>query len=134
MAVVLAACATPAFDDLGTAHVSVGDRNLTVAVADDVGERRQGLQGVDALPTGIDGMLFVFDEPTSTSFHMRTVGLPLDVWWFDAEGRLIGSAQMETCPVEECVSYPTPGPISWALETPADEMDLLPGAVLTVES
>lgn len=116
-----------------TGQVTVDDQRLTVAVADDVGERRQGLQGVDELPSGIDGMLFVFPEPTSTGFHMRNVGLPLDVWWFDSDGRLVGSARMETCPVAECVSYPTPGPIGWAVETPADDVTLAPGAVLSVE-
>lgn len=119
-------------DTFTTEQVSVDGRKLTVAVADESTERRQGLQGVDELPSGMDGMLFVFDEPTSTSFHMRTVGLPLDVWWFDAGGRLMGSAEMATCQIDECISYPTPGPIAWALETPAGDVSLSPGALLTV--
>ena len=79
-------------------------------------------------------MLFSWDEPTSTTFHMRDVGFPLDMWFFDSAGRLIGSARMETCTEGDCASYATPGPIMWALETPVDEWEFDPGAqVSTVE-
>lgn len=116
-----------------TGRITVDGRDLTVAIADTSDSRRQGLQDVDSLPSGLDGMLFVFDEPTETAFHMRTVGFPLDIWWFDGAGQLINSTQMETCPDDDCPSYPTPGPVSWALETPAGDVVLEPGAALSVE-
>lgn len=66
-------------------------------------------------------MLFVYDRSVNADYHMRTVGLPLDVWWFDESGQLLGSTQMSPCPDGECISYPSPGPIMWALETASGE-------------
>ena len=105
----------------------MGDDTLSVALASTSAARSQGLSGVDELPSSIDGMLFSWDEPTSTTFHMRDVAFPLDVWFFDDDG-LIGSARMETCLDGDCTSYATPGPVLWALETPADEWEFEPGA------
>jgi len=89
-----------------------------VWVADDTDERSQGLRGVGSLPTDIDGMLFVWDAPTETAFVMEDTLIPLDVWFFDAEGVLIGSHEMTPCTADPCPGYPTPGAVSWALETP----------------
>ncbi|MFZ0014731.1 MAG: DUF192 domain-containing protein [Acidimicrobiia bacterium] len=108
----------------------MGDAELTVAVADTGGERTQGLKGETALPAGIDGMLFVFEEPRVATFQMRTVGFPLDIWWFDADGALLGNAEMQTCPDGACTSYASPGAIMWALETPMGAVDFTPGATL----
>lgn len=106
---------------------------LSVVVADSTIERSQGLQDLGELPDGVDGMLFVFAEPTSTTFHMRNVQFPLDVWFFDSEGSLLGSARMETCLEGDCPSYGAPGLISWALETPADVYDFGPGSELSLQ-
>lgn len=103
-------------------------------VAETPEQRTQGLRGVEALPTGIDGMLFVFDRPAPTTFGMRDTLIPLDVWWFDDEGRLLGSAGMEPCSAEPCTDYRSPGEVAWALETPQGALDLVPGAMLTVSS
>ncbi|HXV70477.1 MAG TPA: DUF192 domain-containing protein [Acidimicrobiia bacterium] len=128
-------CATTSgLDGFETGEVAVGEETLSVAVASTALQRSRGLSGVDELPRGLDGMLFTWSEPSSTSFHMRDVGLPLDVWFFDADGSLIGSARMETCLDGTCSSYATPGPVMWALETPAGEFSFAPGAILTVGS
>lgn len=92
-----------------------------MAVADDATLRRQGLRDLDVFPAGLDGMLFVWDSPTSTSFVMETVPFPLDIWWFDGDGRLVGSTSMDPCPTGTCPGYPSPVPVGWALETPAGE-------------
>jgi uncharacterized membrane protein (UPF0127 family) len=122
------ACSTPSgLDGFESGQVTVGDEVLRVALASTSAQRNQGLSGVTELPPAIDGMLFVWDQPTSTTFHMREVSFPLDVWFFDMTGQLIGSARMETCPDGVCNGYATPGPVMWALETPADEWDFGPG-------
>jgi uncharacterized membrane protein (UPF0127 family) len=113
-----------------TTDVRVDDESLVVAVAETSAQRRQGLQGVSELPVGVDGMLFVFDVAREASFHMRTVGLDLDIWWFDANGSLLGSTLMVTCPDGRCVSYPSPGAIMWALETPSGAYGFSAGAKL----
>ncbi len=77
-------------------------------------------------------MLFAWDSPVSATFGMRDTSIPLDIWWFDAEGRLLGSTPMTTCPDGDCVAYRSPGPVLWALETVAGEHDFPPGARLDV--
>lgn len=104
-------------------EISVGGTELQVWVADQREERNQGLRGVATLPAGIDGMLFVFAEPTLPTFVMEDTLIPLDVWFFDATGSMVGSEEMEPCPEQPCDRYPAPGPVSWALETPAGDRD-----------
>lgn len=128
----VAACAPrAALEEFDTNEIEVGQARLTVAVADTREERHQGLRGVEELPEGIEGMLFDFGDPTTTSFGMRDTLIPLDIWWFDGEGRLLGSTRMEPCASEPCPTYGSPGEIAWALETPAGEVDLSPGDSLS---
>lgn len=124
--------ASVGLEDFDTGEIEAGGESLAVAVADTAGERRQGLRGVEGLPEGIDGMLFVFDEPTRTNFEMEDTLIPLDLWWFDSDGRLLGSAGMEPCDTATCLSYGSPGEVSWALETPSGQLELVPGDMLKV--
>ncbi len=105
--------------DLPTTTISVGDTELDVWLADDTTERQQGLRGVGALPGGIDGMLFGWDTPTDAVFVMEDTLIPLDLWFFDGDGIMVGSHQMTPCTTDPCPRYPAPGPVLWALETPA---------------
>jgi len=107
-----------------TAEVTVGDVELSVWVADDPTERGQGLRRVEELPAGIDGMLFVWETPTPAVFVMEDTLIPLDVWFFDEEGRLVGAHEMIPCADEPCPTYPAPGPVRWALETPLGVVEL----------
>jgi uncharacterized membrane protein (UPF0127 family) len=116
------------------AVVTVGDEELTVLVADSPNERRQGLTGVEALPEGIDGMLFVFPNAAPASFHMLETLIPLDIWWFDAEGSLLGGTAMEPCPAKPCLTYRSPGAVRWALETPQGGYRFRAGEALSVNS
>ena len=86
---------------------------------------------VEELPAGVHGMLFAYAEPRSTSFHMLNTPMPLDIWWFDSDGVLVGTTEMEPCFVEPCASYPSPGRIMWALETPTSSYDFAVGATLS---
>lgn len=113
------------------ADIGVGDELVTVWVADQHAERRRGLRGVDQLPRGIDGMLFVYETETSVTFSMFNTLMSLDIWWFDANGVLVGSAEMEPCESKPCTSYRSPGPIQWVLETPQDKYDFAPGAMIS---
>lgn len=133
--VLVAACgsapANPFLDSLDRAELTIGGEELTVVVADRPEQRRQGLMEVEELPRGIEGMLFVFDPADSVFFHMLRTPMPLDIWWFDRDGVLLGWDRMQPCPEDPCVSYPSPGPIRWALETPAGRFDFQPGDVLS---
>ena len=113
------------------ADVTVGSEGLTVWVADTSEKRRQGLMTVEELPDDVDGMLFVYEAEASVTFAMFNTPMPLDIWWFDSTGVLIGSAQMEPCESKPCTSYRSPGPIQWVLETPQDKYDFAPGAMIS---
>lgn len=82
------------------------------------------------MPAGVDGMLFVFETPRTATFGMRDTPMALDIWWFDQDGRLIGSAEMNPCPTGACTNHRSPPDVKWALETPAGTTDLGPGDVL----
>lgn len=128
LALVLSACLSdPALVLPEVDEITVGDTELRVWVADEATERRQGLMGVGQLPEGIDGMLFSWPTPVSASFTMEDTEIALDIWWIDADRTVIGSAAMEPCPSGDCVSYRSPGPVKWALETPVGEVEIEPG-------
>jgi uncharacterized membrane protein (UPF0127 family) len=130
---LLAGCASAAkLESYETTLIEVGGQSLDVAVAETSAQRSQGLRGVEKLPPGIDGMLFVFGEPRTTTFGMRDTLIPLDLWWFDEDGHLLGSVEMEPCPGGSCASYGSPGVIGWALETPQGELELVPGDDLII--
>lgn len=122
----------PVLDGFDTAEIEVGTQDLTVAVALTSSQRSQGLRGVEELPDGMDGLLFVFGDPRTASFVMSDTLIPLDIWWFDADGRLVGSAEMEPCTSVFCDSYRSPQEVTYALESPLGEVELEPGAMLTV--
>ncbi len=123
---------TPSLAGFDTAGVEVGGETLTVAMAETPQQRSQGLRSVEELPEGLDGMLFVFEEARPATFGMRDTLIPLDIWWFDANGRLVGSTEMAPCPSEPCPNYGSPGEVAWVLETAAGDVELAPGDTLTV--
>lgn len=128
---VLAACAGPDLEGFETRDTRIGDQTLTVAVADTPSSRQQGLRDVEALPEGVDGMLFVFEETRPAVFGMLDTLIPLDIWWFDEGGALVGHTEMTPCPAEPCPDYASPGSVAWALETPAGEFVFAAGAMLS---
>jgi len=122
-AVADAAPATPPFRALTTTSVAVGDQSMQVVVADGVDERAAGLR--EHRDIGVyDGMLFVFDEPTATTFTMSTVPVALDIGFYDSSGRVVDRLSMEPCAGSEaeCPVYRASGPFVYALETLADEL------------
>lgn len=130
---MVAACAgePDGLAGFATSEITVGDVSLTVALADTGDRRYQGLSGIESLPDRVDGMLFVWDEPASVTFSMRDTAFPLDIWWFDDEGVLLGTNEMTTCLDGACVGYRSPGPVLWALETPQGDYGFEPGALLS---
>ena len=131
----LVACAgPPSLDGFETTTIEVGDRTLTVAVAETADQRSQGLRGVEELPEGLDGMLFVFEQPRTATFGMRDTLIPLDIWWFGADGAMLGSTEMTPCAAEPCTAYGSPGEVAHALETPAGEVEFALGESLNVEN
>lgn len=112
------ACAGGALDGFGRDEVTIGGRVWPVAVADEPGERAQGLSGVTDLGD-FAGMLFVFAEDTTAGFWMKGTPLALDIAFFAADGSLVDLASMAPCPGEDCPTYRAAGPYRFALEVPA---------------
>lgn len=106
------------FPGWGATEVRVGSVRLRVVVADDATERTRGLR--DRRDLGdYDGMLFVFDETTTTAFTMAGVPVALDVGFFGADGRRVDRLRMRPCAGTDadCPVYRAAAPYAWALET-----------------
>jgi uncharacterized membrane protein (UPF0127 family) len=110
--------ASEPFPRLTEATIRVGDELMQVVVADDDQERSRGLRGRDDIGE-YDGMLFVFDDSTSTAFTMSTVRTPLDIGFYDGEGRRVDRLRMQPCRFSEsqCPLYRANGAFVYAIET-----------------
>lgn len=111
--------------------VEVAGTQIGVLIADSPEERQAGLKDAGTIPGGADGMLFVYETPARVNYVMLDVPIPLDIWFFDPDGVLIGSAEMAPCPAEPCPTYTSPADVSWVLETAAGSYEFEEGAVLT---
>ena len=97
-------------------EVVVAGEAWLVAVADTPLLRAQGLMGVSEL-VGVDGMLFVFEEPAQVAFHMQDTLIPLDIAFFSEDGSLVDRFTMTPCGEVPCPRYPTTTPVQYAIET-----------------
>lgn len=110
------------FEGLTTIDVDVGDTTLSVVVADSESERATGLRGRTD-PAPYEGMLFAFDDDSTSRFTMRGVEEPLDLAFYAADGRRLGGHAMTPCPEDaDCPSYTSDESYRYALETPAGEL------------
>ena len=64
-------------------------------------------------------MLFVFDGATDVGFTMSTVPVPLDIGFYDADGKPVSTRHMKPCAKveDECPVYRSDEPFTYALET-----------------
>ena len=68
--------------------ILVDDVPLEVQIADTEPRRVRGLMFQDQLPYD-QGMIFVFNEPGLYSLWMLNMQFPLDMMWFDENGKLV---------------------------------------------
>jgi len=112
----------PQIDTYRVKQVEVGDREMTLAIADNPSLRRQGLQGVTDLED-LDGMLF-FWRHDGDAFWMKDTLIPLDIVWFNPNGTYKGRASMEPCAADPCPTYqPDDLEFRYAIEAPAGALD-----------
>lgn len=93
---------------------------LSVFVADDNYERASGFQHI--CPGVVDETMILFKYPAAVfgRFHMQNVFAPLDIAFFDAEGRLIQTLLMETYTEDSKPLYDPGQPFQYALEARRD--------------
>lgn len=104
--------------------------SLTVAVADESAERNQGLMGIADLGD-LDGMLFVWPAPTTSTFWMKDTLIPLDIAFFNSDGGWVNNFTMQPCLDEDCQNYSAGGTYLYAIEVPdAGFAALTPAALL----
>ncbi|MGI9317220.1 MAG: DUF192 domain-containing protein [bacterium] len=89
---------------------------LFAFVADENYERASGFQHI--CPEVVDQVqiLFSYDAEQVGRFHMQNVHVPLDIAFFNAEGRLIKSMLMETYSEDFKPLYSPGAPFQFALE------------------
>ena len=77
---------------------------VVVEVADEAGERQQGLMCRDTVPYG-SGMLFVFESALSLNFWMFNTYEPLDIVYLDDDKHVVHAVRMVPCPRPEGAEY-----------------------------
>lgn len=101
------------------AQINLNGATLDVDLAITQNERSHGLMWKKELKKN-QGMLFVYDEPQLLSFWMKETLIPLDILFFDREGRLLEFfADTPPCKNEPCKTYSNRLPAQYVLELPA---------------
>jgi uncharacterized membrane protein (UPF0127 family) len=114
---------TPGWDTMSEGEVllerSGETLSLAIRIADGARERAAGYQWIcerDALNTAV---LFVFPKMINSTFHMRNVYTPLDIYFFDDTGNQVGAMVMRSEPPGQGLDpqyYQPGGAFRYALE------------------
>jgi len=123
LAILLSGCGFTAQNNAGPQSIALigpNDQAITVnvEVADSPDERSQGLMGRDSLEENA-GMLFLFQQAEPLTFWMKDTLMPLDIIFFDPQGKVIGTDSMVPCESDPCLRYTSTGPANIALEVSA---------------
>ena len=110
---------------------------LCLWLAESPAQRGRGLTEVTDLGPA-DGMLFRWDEPATSGFHMREVPIPLSIAWYGPDGSFVSTVEMAPCtqePLSDCPVYVAADSYTEAIEVPAGalaELGIGPGSRLVV--
>lgn len=113
-------------------EVELKGKRFTVEIADDDEERARGLMFRESMADS-HGMLFIFDHAEPQAFWMQNTMIPLDIMYFDGDGRFVSAHyRVPTCKHggNRCPSYPSEGDARYVLELNAGvgaALDLKPG-------
>lgn len=105
--------------------VELKGQRFYVEVVQTEAARQQGLMHRAELPAD-QGMLFLFDRMQPLAFWMKNTLIPLDIFYFDDQRRLVSVARnVPPCKSASCPTYPSAGPGLYTLELNAGSADAL---------
>ena len=87
-----------------------GQARFAVEIADDPGERAQGLMHRESLGAS-RGMLFLYERPHRATFWMRNTLIPLDIIFLDARG-IVTRIHENAQPLDETTIDGGPGVVA----------------------
>lgn len=91
---------------------------LQVDLALNPNTQAKGLMNVEEIPDDY-GMVFLWSDTSVHSFHMKNTLIPLDIAWWDADGKIVDIQTMEPCTADPCRSYTPAAPHVAAVEANA---------------
>ena len=113
--------------------VELKGERFSVELATTSKEQSLGLMFRESMPDD-HGMLFIFSIEDRRSFWMKNTRIPLDIFYFDKELRLVSVAEnAKPCRTERCRGYASDGPAMYVLELnggKAAELGVAAGDVL----
>lgn len=101
-------------------RLKIGDKSISVEVADDDFERAKGLSGRTSLKDG-HGLLFIFPKKGLHGFWMKDMRFPIDIIWLDDELKIVEIARNIDPATFPQTFYP-PIPIKYVVETNPGEL------------
>jgi uncharacterized membrane protein (UPF0127 family) len=111
-------------------YVELKGERFTVEVADSGEKKSLGLMFRDTMPDD-HGMVFIFPREEMRSFWMKNTKIPLDIFYFDRDLKLVNVAEnAPPCRSSRCRGYPSTGPAKYVLELNAGkaaELGVQPG-------
>ena len=97
-------------------HVVFKGERFIVDLAQTSDEQSLGLMFREELADDA-GMLFIFPVEAMRSFWMKNTRIPLDIFYFDADLKLVSVAEnARPCKTRRCPTYPSKGPAKYVLE------------------
>ena len=97
-------------------YVTLKNERFLVELAETPDKQALGLMFREQMPDD-HGMLFLFPVEGMRSFWMKNTRIPLDIFYFDEELKLVSvSENTQPCRVQHCPSYPSLGPAKYILE------------------
>lgn len=111
---------------LGTAQtnsIKLGNKSISVEIADSPEEHEKGLSNRDSLPTD-RGLLFVMPKDTQPIFVMRKMKFPIDIIWIN-DNKIVGFSENLLPPPQgtsedRLIQYKAPAPVDYVLEVNAN--------------
>ncbi|MGI8513697.1 MAG: DUF192 domain-containing protein [Acidimicrobiia bacterium] len=107
--------------DFEPVEIDLGGTLHWVALADTDAERAKGLMNIGDVGD-FTGMLFTWEEEVSAGFWMKGTVMPLDLYFYSAQGALVDQVSLVPCSADPCPVHTPETPFQWVLETPAGNL------------